>query len=176
MAKVSFSKLNAKVNTDIEIIELEEGKKIEILQYLPTEDKISLITRVIEFSHDPSVNYMNPIKTDVYLMIELFQFYTNISFTEKQLENPQRLYDQLISSGWGETIVAKIPKEEIKNIKRNISKIQNAFYTYRNSAAGILDIISTDYSDLNLDVAELERQLANGENIELVKGIMSRLG
>jgi hypothetical protein len=58
----------------------------------------------------------------------------------------------------------------------NLEKTQNAFYTYRSSVLGILDMLQADYSDLNLDITELQSKLANGENIDLIKKIIDKLG
>lgn len=176
MAKIAFSKLNAKVNTDIKTISLEDGKDIEIIQYLPTEEKINLIARVIELAHDPEINYMNPIKTDIYFDIELIKAYTNITFTDKQLDNLPKLYDLLVSSGWLQKIKDEIPKEEINVLRHNISRTQNAYYAYRSSAVGIIETISTEYSDLDLDITALQKKLANVPNLELVKNLMANLG
>ena len=41
---------------------------------------------------------------------------------------------------------------------------------------GILDTISTDYSDLNLDVEHVQEQLSNKENFTLVRDILTKLG
>jgi hypothetical protein len=41
---------------------------------------------------------------------------------------------------------------------------------------GILETIKTDYSDLNLDATEIQSKLADPENMELLKNILSRLG
>lgn len=176
MAKIAFSKLNAKVNTDIKTIALEDGKEIEITQYLSTEEKLGLIARVIELAHDVDINYMNPLKTDVYFDIEVLKAYTNITFTDKQLENLPKLYDQLLSSGWLVKIINEIPKEEIRILKHNVARTQTAFYAFRNSAAGILELISTDYSNLDLDITNLQKKISNGENIELVKSIVEKMG
>ena len=176
MAKIAFSKLNAKINTDIKTIALEDGKEIEIIQYLPTSDKINFVTRVIELAHDLETNYMNPIKTNIYFNIELITAYTNITFTEKQLENIPKLYDLLLSSGWLEKIRALIPVEERDGLWLDIQAVQNAYYAYRNSVAGILEHISTDYSNLNFDITELQKKLNSGEGIELVKSIVDNLG
>ena len=176
MAKIAYTKLNAKVNTDIKTIALEDGKEIEVRQYLPVEDKLASAARVIELAHDLEVNYLNPLKTEVYFDLEVIQAYTNISFTEKQLEVPSKLYDALVSSGWRDKIFAEIPKEEIITLKRTIHKTQQAFYAYRNSAAGILEHISTDYSDLDLDITKLQDKIANGEGIELVREILDNMG
>lgn len=176
MAKVAYSKLNAKVNTEYKVITLEDEKEIEILQYLPINDKLDVITRVIELSYDPGIYYSNPLKTNVYLDLEIIQAYTNITFTEKQLENPPKLYDAIVSSGWRDRIFNEIPAEELQALRRNVSKTQQAYYAYKTSAIGVLEAISTDYSDLDLNVEELRQKLASGENIELVQKIITNLG
>lgn len=175
MAKVAYSKLGAKVNTDIKTITVED-KVIEVRQYLTVAEKLALIGRVIELAHDVNNNFSNPLKTEVYLSIEIISEYTNITFSEKQKEDPAKLYDTLYCSGWLNTIFEAIPEEEIKVLRRTLRATQNAFYAYRTSVLGLLDNISTDYSDLNFDISELQEKLSNGENIELVKNIISKLG
>jgi hypothetical protein len=41
---------------------------------------------------------------------------------------------------------------------------------------GILDIISTDYKNLDLDATEIQKKLADPDNLGLVKDILSKLG
>ena len=176
MAKIAFSKLNAKVNTDIKSIEVGEDKIIEVRQYLPVSDKLTMIGKIIEFAHDPDINYANTLKTEVYLVIEILDAYTNITFTEKQKEDPAKLYDMLMGADWFNSVWEAIPVEEVMTIRTNLARTQIAIYDYRSSILGILDTIQTDYSDLDLNITELQQKLANGENIELVKNIMSQLG
>ena len=176
MAKIAFSKLNAKINTNTKTIMLEDGKEIEIIQYLPTAEKLDMIARVIELAHDVNINYMNPLKTDVYFDLEVIQSYTNITFTEKQLSDLPKLYDMIVSSGWLDRIMAEIPEVELSVLRSNIVRTQEAYYAFRNSAAGLLELISTDYQDLDLDITNLQKKLAGAENIELVKSIMEKMG
>ena len=73
MAKVSFTKLSLKQNNEIVIIDFN-GQNIEIKQYLPVEEKLELIGRVLELSHDQN-NFSNPVKVDVYTMLEIIDKY-----------------------------------------------------------------------------------------------------
>jgi hypothetical protein len=41
---------------------------------------------------------------------------------------------------------------------------------------GILDNISTDYSNLNLDATEIQKKIGNPENITLLKDVLAKLG
>lgn len=176
MARFSYTKLNAKINQEVKEIRVEgSDTPIEVRQYLPVEEKLALIGRVIELAHDEN-NFSNPLKVDVYYTLEVIKAYTNISFTDKQWENPTKLYDSLLSSGWINKIFYEIPEFERDDLRTSLNDTIAAFYTYRNSVMGVLDNIQTDYSDMNLDITELQQKLANGENIELVKSILGKLG
>ena len=51
-----------------------------------------------------------------------------------------------------------------------------AIYKYQNSALGILDTISADYSSLNFDATEIQKKIADPNNLELVRNILTKLG
>lgn len=175
MAKLAYTKLGAKINSTVNKIELGENI-VEIRQYLSVNEKLDLIGRVIELAHDMNYNFSNPLKTEVYFVVEVIRAYTNINFTEKQLEEPQKIYDALQSSGILDSLLLAIPEKEMKSLRHNLAATQRAYYLYRNSLIGLLEQVSTDYSDLDLDITELQKKLANGENIELVKNIIDKLG
>ena len=174
MAKIGFTKLGLKPNNKIVNIEFNE-QIIEVKQYLPVEEKLELITNVLELSHD-SNNFSNPIKVQVYTALEMIDKYTNISFTEKQKENPTKLYDLLNGNGILEKIIDAVPQIEYDELIHGIYDTINAVYSYQNSVLGILDTISQDYSNLNLDATEIQKKLADPENMALLKNIMTKLG
>ena len=116
MAKVTYTSLKIKTNTDVNTIDFNDVK-IEVLQYLPVDDKYSLISIVMQNSEENGV--YNPTKVDMFFHLFLVYSYTNISFTEKQKENPSKLYDGLKSSGLLDKILEAIPEEEY-----------NILYTY----------------------------------------------
>lgn len=176
MARFPYTKLNAKINQEVKIIAVEGvDTPIEVRQYLPIDEKLALIGRVIELAHDEN-NFSNPLKVQVYFTLEVIEAYTNIAFTEKQKENPPKLYDALMSSGWVDKILDAIPEDEFGVLLTGVDDTIEAYYKYRNSALGILETVSTDYSNLDLDITALQQKLANGENIELVKDIIGKLG
>lgn len=174
MAKVTFTKLGLKLNNEIQYIEFNE-QTIEVKQYLPVEEKLKLITNVLELSHD-SNNFSNPVKVSVYTALEIIEKYTNVSFTEKQKENPTKLYDLLVGNGFAAAVIKAIPEPEYNEILTTIDQTIESVYKYQNSILGILDTISQDYSNLNLDAAEIQKKLADPENLELLKSIITKLG
>ena len=174
MPKIGFTKLGLKSNNEIQSIEFN-GQTIEVKQYLPVEEKLELITNVLELSHD-SNNFSNPVKVSVYTTLEIIEKYTNVNFTEKQKENPTKLYDLLVGNGFAAAVIKAIPEPEYDEILTGIKQTIKSVYKYQNSILGILDTISQDYSNLNLDATEIQKKLADPNNMELLKGIMTKLG
>lgn len=174
MAKVAFSKLGVKVNQEVKTITWND-QTIEVKQYLPVNNKLELISRVINLSADEN-NFANPVKVDIYFAIEVVDAYTNISFTEKQKEDVCKLFDNITSSGLLAVIRDAIPEEEYGYLYHDINACVSAVYSYKNSVMGILENITTDYDNLNLDASAIQQKLADPQNLELLKGVMAKLG
>ena len=69
-----------------------------------------------------------------------------------------------------------MPISDYNFIYKNTLKTIKNIYKQRNSVLGILETISTDYSTLNLDASEIQKKLADPENMELLKNVLSKLG
>ena len=174
MAKVSFTKLG--LTKPQAIIEIEwNEQKIEVKQYLSVNEKLELITNVINLSADDN-NFANPVKVSIYTTLEMIDAYTNITFTEKQKEDPTKLYDLFISNGLAKLIFEAIPEEEYWDLVSAVDESIKAVYKYKNSVMGILETISSDYSNLNLDVDDLYTKMADKENLNVLKEVLTKLG
>lgn len=173
MAKLAYSKLNLKPNT--ETVNLHFGEyEIEVHRYLPFQEKTEMISRIINQSIDDN-GFYNPLRVDLYMALEIVYSYTNLSFTDKQKENPFKLYDAIVSSGLFSQIKNCIGDEYTEVQEYTYSVIEN-IYSFKNSVLGILETISTDYSNLNLDATEIQKKLADPDNLELLKGVLTKLG
>lgn len=172
MAKIPFSKLKIKkVDDSIKTVEFE-GQTIEVRQYLPIQEKLALISRVVELAHEQDSNFSNPVKADVYTNLEMFKAYTNISFTEKQLEDPAHLYDILLSSGLLEEVYVAIPSDETSAIVRGVTDSIAAFYKYQNSVLGLLDTITSDYNLSQEEIQKIQSSLTELSDSPNLKGLM----
>lgn len=174
MAKVAFSKLALKKQDNVKLVKIGNFD-IEVKQYLPVNEKLDLIARVLNGAHDEN-NFPNPIKIEVIGTLEIIMAYTNISFTEKQKEDIPKLYDLLEENGVIKDIISQIPEDEYNFIIDGINKTVDAVYTYNNSVLGILESISQDYSNLDFDIQKLQNDIANPENLKLVKEVLTKLG
>lgn len=174
MAKISFTKLSLKRKNEVKTITINNNQ-IEIKQYLPVNEKLDLIARVINGAHDQN-NFPNPIKIEVIGTLEMIMAYTNISFTEKQKEDIPKLYDLLEENGIIKDIISQIPEDEYNFIIDGINKTVDAVYAYNNSVLGILESVSQDYSNLDFDIEKIQQAISNPENLELLKDVLTKLG
>ena len=175
MAKLAFSKLGLKVNNQVVNIHYND-QIIEVKQYISVNDKLKLISDVLNNSYDEQNNFANPVKTKVYIGLGIIEYYTNINFTDKQKEDMVKLYDCFESNGLLDMIINTIPSSEYKWLINSVDSTVQAFYAHRDSVLGILETIKTDYSDLNLDATEIQSKLADPQNMELLKNVLSKLG
>lgn len=175
MAKIAFTKLGLKKKDEVKTVNINNNV-IEVKQYLPINDKLALISRVINLSHDSSNNFANPVQVEVIGTIEIIMAYTNLSFTEKQKEDYAKLYDLLEENGITKDLIGAISEDEYAFLIDGINESIDAVYKYQNSVLGILDSVAQDYSNLEFDASKIQQELADPQNLELLKGIMSRLG
>lgn len=177
MAKIAFSKLGLTKDKLDEFQTVEfNGQTVEVKQYLPIAEKAELISRVLNNSVDDDAGYYNNLKLDMWLALEIVYAYSNISFTEKQKSDPMKLYDLLSSNKLLNLIIGLVPESEFYYLTKVTHELATAIYTYRNSALGILDSIGRDYSNLNLDATEIQKKLADPENLTLLKNVVEKLG
>ena len=176
MAKVAFSKLGLKVDQEVNIFEWN-GQKIEIKQYLPIKEKFALITNVLMNCQDTdNNNFMSISKMVMYFTIQIAIHYTNLNITDKMKEDPGKLYDQLVSSGFMAAMKVKIPEQELETLFNWCKETCEHLYTYRNSIYAILDAMSKDYSNLELDIEELQKNIKDPESLALLKDTLTKLG
>ena len=174
MAKVSFTKLGLKTNQEIKTFNFNE-QIIEVKQYLPVNEKLALISNIINQSIDKN-NFNNPLQVKVFTLLEIVYNYTNINFTDKQKEDSAKLFDMLYSSGFIAEVLDNIPNKEYDEIIEYTDKSIRAYYDYKNSVMGILENISADYSNLNLDATEIQKKIGDPENMALLKDVLTKLG
>lgn len=155
MAKVSFTNLKLKTNNEIKEIEFN-GQKIEVLQYLPIEEKYSLINITLQRAREGAI--FNPIKLDVYFHLNLIYLYTNINFTDKQREDEFKLYDLLLSSGLLDQIIEAIPSEEYDYICEQIDNLEEDLLNFDNTVASLIRNI---IENLPIQAEEMQKIVDN---------------
>ena len=178
MAKVPFSKIETKLYVYKKELIYCNSKNEEIVYevktYLPFKEKLEVVSNIINYSIDEN-NFYNPMRVKLYTALEVIYAYTNLSFTEKMKEDPFKIYDIVINSGIFEKVIETIG-DEWKAIQEDVNSTIKNIYDYKNSAMGIMEMITTDYSNLNLDAQNIQKALGDPQNLTLLKDVMTKLG
>ena len=133
--KVSYANMKLKTNTSTKTFEFG-GQTVEVLQYLPAQDKYDLLMITLQKSLED--NLYNEFKLNLYFELHLVYMYTNISFTEKQREDEFKLYDTLKSNGFYEKFFQVINEDEYNELFEQLNAIKNASFKNKRSVAGLV--------------------------------------
>lgn len=139
--KVTYSSLKLKINKEVKSFQFDDSV-IEVLQYLPVEDKMDLIDITIQKGMTNS-GY-NPIKLDMYFHLNLLYLVTNITFTEKQREDEWKLYDTIRSSGLLEECLKNINANEYNELYGYLQEMVSLQMSYKNSFSGVASKLIND--------------------------------
>ena len=156
--RIPFSNLKSTKGNIFKLVAIND-KQIKVKQYLPVNEKLTLITNILQQTGNNEYNFINPFQLDVYTTLAIVYNYSNIEFTEEDKANPDQLYDALEQADIINAIIAEIPKSEYEFVVSGIEKTVSAYYEYQNSALGILENFSKDYSNLNLEAEDIEKEI-----------------
>lgn len=141
MAKVSYANLKLKVDNSIKTFDFN-GNQIEVLQYLPVEDKYDLIMITLQKAKENGI--YNDLKLDMYFALHIVYMYTNLSFTDKQKENEPKIYDTLKSNGFFDKLLPIIPESEYDDLISSMKQIMQDELEYNTTAAAIIKNLISD--------------------------------
>ena len=171
MVKVSLTKLN-KIKS-LDPIDIKIGEEtISVVQYLPLEKKLAIMQNIIEQAGNNEEGFYNIVKLTVFYTIEMLRAYTNISFTEKQLEEPQKLYDIIVLNNIWEIVKDSIPEKERDYIWDNTCALAREITDYNHSALGILKMARADYGETDFNITSIMESIKDPETLGLMKEIL----
>lgn len=174
MAKVSLKAVAPIKKVDPRIIKIGE-QEVEVIQYLPVNDKLALVERVLNLTIDDT-GFLNPVRLEVYAILEIVKTYTNISITDKMLENAPNTYDLLMINEVLDHVIAAIPEDEYDAIFDAIEDCAEHTIKYLNSFVGMMKTVTNDYDVTKMNVDEIMKTLDQPDKIGLVKDILDKIG
>jgi len=139
--KVSYANLKLKVKQDIATFDFNDTT-IEVIQYLPIEDKIDLVDITLQKAEEAGI--YDPVKLDMFFHLHLVYMYTNLSFTDKQKDNEAKIYDTLKSNGFIDKMLEVINPTEYDDLLGFIEDKINDIMTYKNTAGAVLQSLIND--------------------------------
>lgn len=155
MTKTTYASMKLKVNTETKEIDFN-GNKIEVLQYLPIDDKYSLLNITLQKAKEGAI--YNPLKKDMFFHLHLIYMYTNLVFTDKQREDESKIYDTLVSNGLLDKVLEAIPDTEFDTLYSYLNEQEKIILTYKNTVGGaITEIID----NLPLQAEQMQKIVDN---------------
>lgn len=178
MAKVAFTKIS-KIKT-VEPINCEiNTETIQIQSYLPVNDKLKLIQSIIEYAGEVNAGFYNIVKLQVCYVIEMIRAYTNISFTDKQLEDYAKLYDLIQINNIWEQVSKCLPASEKDYIWENVCVLAKEETDYTHSALGVLEAFKEAYRNEEFDLSRinefLQKAQDNPEEMQFIKAAVTKM-
>lgn len=152
------------------------GQTIQVKRYISTAEKLELISNILRRVGANPYPFANPVQIEVYLALEIVSHYTSIDIGDALDSDPGVAYDKLYQSGLLSNIMNSIVSSEYNMVRDGVEKTLNAYYSYRNSIKGILEDVTTDYKNLDLDATAIQEKLADGENVTFLKEVLEKLG
>ena len=118
------------------------GNEIEVLDYLPIEDKYDLIMITLQKSLEDG--YYNPIKIDEFFHLHLIYMYTNINFTDKQREDEHKLYDSLKSNGLIDAFIEQMNEFDYSELFNMLDDTKRELTEYKRSTSALIQGLVSD--------------------------------
>lgn len=141
MSKIAYSKIGLKVNTEVNKFTFN-NQEIEVLHYLPVEDKIDLIEIALQKAEEDGI--YNETMLDMYFHLNMVYLYSNITFTEKQKENEPKLYDAMVSSGFMAAFLQAMDEDEYTVVFNDLQRVRASREKYDLSTAAIVKSLIVD--------------------------------
>jgi hypothetical protein len=164
--KVSYANLKLKVDESVNTFDFN-GQTIEVLKYLPIDDKYSLVNITLQKSFENGI--YNAIKVDTFFHLHLVYMYTNLSFTDKQKENEMKLYDTLKSNGFIDKMLETIEESEYDFLYESINEIISDTMNYKNTAGAVLQSLINDLPKSAAAAAEIVESFDKDKYQEVIK-------
>ena len=138
---ISYANMKLKLATSTHKFEWN-GNEIEVLDYLPIEDKYDLIMITLQKSLEDG--YYNPIKIDEYFHLHLIYMYTNINFTDKQKEDENKLYDCLKSNGLIDAFIEQMNEFDYSELFNMLEETKKELIEYKHSVSALIQSLIVD--------------------------------
>lgn len=136
---MQYKDLNLKINTETKKV---SGLDIEVLQYLPIQDKIDLVEIALQKAEQDGV--YNEMRLEMYFNLYIIYLYTDLIFSDEQRADEVTLYNELESNDIISKVIAVIPEDEYNLLFDTLQIMKKANAKYKNSVASVLNSFVQD--------------------------------
>ena len=168
----NYSDLGLKTNNDIITFKFKD-KEIEIFKYLPLEYKYDVIMTSLHDSDEAGV--YNYLKLDAYFNLNMFlAFVKNINFTQEEMNDKLKLYNEIYSSGLLESFLAAVDEKEYNDCYTVLDKMVEIIMKYNTSSTSLLRTLIEDLPKRSSEVKDIIENIDDAK-IEQIKSIASMI-
>ena len=169
---------NKSINKENKIINFN-GSEIQIINYLPINDKYDLVMTTLKKAFENEI--YNSIKIEMYFDLHLIYMYTNIIFDVEDKVDQEEIYDILFNSGLISLVKENINQNELGLLNCMLQNTLQVLDEYNLSIKGFLsdifDEVLEKVSEIikvfkNIDPELVKKTLAN--NLEFAKLIPNK--
>lgn len=139
---MNYKDLGFTTNKQTKAVFFGQDNQINVLQYLPIDEKIDLIEIALQKSEEDGI--YNEMKLDMYFHLNLIYCYSDIVFDAEDRADESKLYDELLTNDVVDRIVEAIPDSEYDFLMDYLTTMKEANMAYKNSAAAVLQSVVRD--------------------------------
>ena len=130
------------------------GKDVEVLNYLPIEDKIDLIQIALQKAEQNG--FYNEMKLDMYFNLYIVKMYTNLEFDDDK--DDFELYNELQCNNVILSVIGAMEENEYDDLLNYLESMKINSFKYKRSAAAL---IATFIQDLPKNAAAAQEIVDN---------------
>jgi hypothetical protein len=149
---MKYSDLKLKVKKDVNIAKLD-NKEIEVLKYLPIEDKIDLIQISLQKAEENRI--FNEMKLDMYFNLYLVYMYSNLEFTDEEKEDEIKLFNELDSNDVIAAVIDAMDETEYNGLLHYMDVMRASKEKYNRSTAALLQTMIQNLPENAAAAAEI---------------------
>ncbi len=139
---MKYSELGLKVVSPEKKVKLDNGVVINVKQYLPISDKISLINIALENSICGD-GYYDPVLLETLFNVYVVFSYSDLEFTDEEKGEIGQIYDEMLSNGYIDKILNAIPEDEYNELLGYLEEKRAAAVQYKGSLADAVQNLLT---------------------------------
>lgn len=155
-----------------------KNEVIKVKFYLPIEDKIKLVSYILDKAVDENGITISPTKKRISFVVGFLNYYTNIDFTEKELnEDIYKTYDIIVTNNLFQDIWEKnLSSNEKIELTNFVEDTMTGYEKFASSFVGAMQMISNDANKMSNDLDNIMQQISNKEGIAELIDIKNIMG
>ena len=134
---MKFSDFNLTLDTSYNTFEIGPNQEVQVLKYLPIEDKNDLIQITLQNSEENGL--YNLLLVDMYFHLYIVYMYTNIEFTDEEKDDAPKLFDILDSTGVLGAVLDAMSEDEYNTLYDMLQDTITDKKQYKNTIASVIN-------------------------------------